>query len=294
MNAGRIGPRVGDEPALRPVAHLHRDVAAIGLVDVRDVGAVGEQLARGPADARGTRMQLDAGRGFPGREAARRDHDIEPRLGMGCRRDRQEHQAGTQEGAHATSLGRVAGMLLPLRSLGAALACSALIPAAAHADNVRTLDPHAQSPGHVLLNPSGSALIAWTSDPGVTDKAPIPRVCVLPRGSQCGVPVTLTLPGAGPGDLVDAGDGVEAVFPVAGPGSTVWVFGPRASHGDVLRWTSHDGGATYGTATAIAGADTNGLVDPEDALALGTTTLFGLAGSASLGVGALNAGGSAG
>ncbi len=178
----------------------------------------------------------------------------------------------------------------PFRLAAAGTVVAAALAPAAQANNLQTLDAHAQSPGHVLLSPpgdaAGSALIAWTTDPSVADKAPVPQVCLLVRGQTCAAPFSLPLPGAAPGDLVDAGDGVEAVFPVAGSGSTVWVFGPRESHGDVLRWTSHDGGATFGAASVIGGADSNGLIDPQDAVTVGATTMLGLAGSASAGVSA--------
>src|SRR4051812_20576101 len=74
----------------------------------------------------------------------------------------------------------------------AAIVAAALAPAA-QANNLQTLDAHAQSPGHLLLNPpggaAGSALVAWTTDPSVTDKAPIPQVCVLVGGRPCSAPL---------------------------------------------------------------------------------------------------------
>src|SRR4051812_39650874 len=126
----------------------------------------------------------------------------------------------------------------------------AAVPSA-HAANRFVLDAHPETPGHVLLDPPGSApgsvLVAWTSESGSGALAPIPKVCVAAPGLGCTAPQVLHAP---EGDNED--DAIDGLFPVAGPGGTVTVVGPRQSRGDVIAWTSTNGGA-FGPPARIHG-----------------------------------------
>ncbi|WP_028063948.1 sialidase family protein [Solirubrobacter soli] len=174
-----------------------------------------------------------------------------------------------------------------LRSAVGALAATSLLAAvpSAHAANRFTLDEHPETPGHVLLNPPGSApgsvLVAWTSESGSGELAPIPKVCVVAPGLGCGAPQILHAP---EGDGED--DAVDGLFPVAGPDGTVTLVGPRQSRGDAITWTSTNGGA-FGPPARIRGV-APALAPPEDVIGAGASTLIGAA-DADLGVGAFGA-----
>jgi hypothetical protein len=140
----------------------------------------------------------------------------------------------------------------------------------AHAANRFTLDAHASTPGHVLMNPpsfdAGSAIVAWTSGDSNT-----PKVCVIAFGGECLAPLTLQVP---------AGGAIDGLFPVPTPHGTVALVGPRDEQKDVVRWTSEDG---FATPTVIAGSYP-ALTSPQDVLAQGSDTLIGAVNSG-LGIG---------
>ncbi len=156
--------------------------------------------------------------------------------------------------------------LLAIAPIAVALAASP----SAHAMNRFTLDKHAATPGHVLMNPpgyeAGSALVAWTSGDANT-----PKVCVIPFGGECTDPQTLQVP---------AGGGIDALFPVLAPHNTIALVGPRDEQKDVVRWSSQDG---FATPAVIAGAYP-ALTNPQDVLAQGSDTLIGAVNSG-LGIG---------
>jgi hypothetical protein len=145
--------------------------------------------------------------------------------------------------------------------LAAPLALLLAAAPSAHAANRFTLDAHASTPGHVLMNPpgfaAGSALVAWTSG-----EANTPTVCVFRVDTGCTNPVTLDLP---------AGGGIDGLFPVVAPHDTVALVGPRDEHKDVVRWTSQDGFAS----PAVIGGSYPALTTTEDVLAQGSDTWIG-------------------
>jgi hypothetical protein len=146
---------------------------------------------------------------------------------------------------------------------------AAALPAAASAANMFTLDAQADGLGNVALDSSGNVYVAWNhkSSSGAADT---PTFCKFALGSTCTSPVSLTLPGPnGPNDNGTVGD-----FPIVGPGSTVYVVGPRYVDSDAVLWTSTNGGASFGTGVAIAnGFDQTGassvLLDGSNLLTAG-------------------------
>jgi hypothetical protein len=168
-------------------------------------------------------------------------------------------------------------------SLGvlAAATLFAAVPSA-HAANRFTLDAHPVTPGHVLFSPpgsaSGSALVAWTSDPGSGALAPVVKACVIaPGDTACPVPQILHAP---------EGDGaafaVDGVFPIV-HGDTVTIVAPRSGPGDVVTWTSV-GGAPFGPPTRVRGVYPTQLIHPQDVVMSGPNALIG-GDTAGLGIG---------
>jgi hypothetical protein len=119
-----------------------------------------------------------------------------------------------------------------------ALACVSAAPAAAAGQF--TLDSHADSFGPIVTDSSGNGYIAWErSDGGAAD---IPMFCKLaPDAKSCSHPVALALPGGG-----DDANGALALFPILGPGNTVWIVTDRYVRDDTIIWTSTNGGASFG------------------------------------------------
>lgn len=119
------------------------------------------------------------------------------------------------------------------------LACVSAAPASA-ADQF-TLDAHADSFGPIVTDSSGNGYVAWERrDGGAAD---IPMFCKLaPGASACAKPIALALPGGGADDQ----NGALALFPILGPGNTVWIVTDRYVRDDTVIWTSTNGGASFG------------------------------------------------
>jgi hypothetical protein len=104
-----------------------------------------------------------------------------------------------------------------------------------------TLDAHADSFGPIVTDAAGNGYVAWERSNG--GDADIPMFCKLaPGATSCAHPVTLSLPG---GDANDENSAL-ALFPILGPGKTVWIVTDRYIADDTVIWTSTDGGATFG------------------------------------------------
>lgn len=130
----------------------------------------------------------------------------------------------------------------------AAFAVALLLFAVPASANDRfTLDPAPDSAGHVVVDSAGTAYVTWTHNAGGSEVNPV-RFCEIPLGGTCSSPKTLPIPGA-----VDDTDDVSGVFPVLGPGTTVYVVGPRYVSNDIIVWTSLDGGQTFNSGTEVPG-----------------------------------------
>jgi hypothetical protein len=97
----------------------------------------------------------------------------------------------------------------------------------AAANDLFTLDTEANSAGHVIEDQAGNAYVAWTSEgPGLS--ADLVKFCKIAPGGSCS-PITLPIPSA-----TSLSDSTSAAMPVFGPGSTVYVVGPRYPHNDLV------------------------------------------------------------
>ena len=158
--------------------------------------------------------------------------------------------------------------------------------APAGANDRFTLDAQPTSPGHVVVDAAGTAYVTWTHKSASTAPDSV-MFCEIPLGGTCTSPKTLPIPGA-----VDATDEVAGVFPVLGPGSSVYVVAPRYVENDVVIWTSLDGGQSFNGGTANPGGY-SGKSDPTNVLLPGNNFLIG-AFNPGLGFSTTPAGGGAG
>jgi hypothetical protein len=173
------------------------------------------------------------------------------------------------------------------RVLTVAIAIAALVVAAPASANDRfTLDTQPTSPGHVVVDSTGTAYVTWTHKSASTAPDSV-MFCKIPLGGTCTAPKTLPIPGA-----VDATDEVAGVFPVLGPGTSVYVVAPRYVEDDVVIWTSLDGGQSFNGGTVNPGGY-SGKSEPTNVLLPGSSFLIG-ASNPGLGFSTTPAGGGAG
>jgi hypothetical protein len=164
---------------------------------------------------------------------------------------------------HSIGLGRCV-----IVALGVLLFALASFAPLAQANDRFTLDAQAESPGNVIVDPAGSAYIGWIHEAAGT-AVNVPMFCKVPAAGTCTAPISLPVPGA-TGDI----DDVSGVYPVFGPGSTVYVVAPRYVQDDVIIWTSTDGGATFPTVTVNEHGYSN-KSDPSNVLLRGSELLIG-------------------
>ena len=111
-------------------------------------------------------------------------------------------------------------------------------------DGVETLlDGHADTAGAMVASPgAGVSFIAWDRTATSPSKADGVFVCRMTLGGGCSHPVPLHLPATPAGSYGDP----TAPFPVVGYNSKdVYVVAPRYGAGDVVVWTSVNGGANF-------------------------------------------------
>jgi hypothetical protein len=115
----------------------------------------------------------------------------------------------------------------------------ALLPSAAQATNLFSIDAHATSTGPIVTEANGTGYVAWNRSGSEVEQ---PIFCKIPRGGTCTDPIELQLPTQSP----QSEDGVVQPFPVIGgaPG-VVYVVGPRYVRDDTLIWTSTNGGESF-------------------------------------------------
>jgi hypothetical protein len=151
-------------------------------------------------------------------------------------------------------------------SAAAATLLIAAFPAASAANDLFTLDPNAQSNGHLIEDAAGNAYVAWVSEGIGIGVEPV-KFCKIPPGGTCS-PITLPTPGAG-----SLSESASAALPVFGPGNTVYVVAPRYAVNDVVFWTSTNGGASFDGGTQSD--PYSGKTDPTDAFLVGSSFLIG-------------------
>lgn len=139
------------------------------------------------------------------------------------------------------------------------------VPGSAGAAHTFTLDTSPDSPAGEAVDNVGTGYFAW--EHGVAGSESVTRFCKVARGGSCTNPITLPTPPLNPAPFDSTA--VSAAFPVLGAGSTVYVVGPRYVAGDVVMWTSTDGGATFGPAVQVTPSGGYSGSDPTGALAFG-------------------------
>jgi len=138
----------------------------------------------------------------------------------------------------------------------------AVLPAAASANNLFTLDDHPITDGHLAEDQAGNAYVAWTSQGDGSSPEPV-KFCKIAPGGACNA-ITLPIPGAS-----SSLDSVAGAIPVLVPGTEiVYVVAPRYLQDDIVFWTSLNGGASFN------GGETRpyyvqGKTDPTDAFVVG-------------------------
>jgi hypothetical protein len=160
---------------------------------------------------------------------------------------------------------RFSGSRLWLYAVALSCVLAGATPGIAGAANLFTLDSSADGRAGVAVDGAGTGYFAWEHKlSGTSDET---RFCRVPRAGTCTSPIVLATPPLNPApfDSVD----VSAAFPVLGTGSTVYVVGPRFVAGDVVVWTSTDGGATFGPAAQVTQPGAYAGTNPTDVLLAG-------------------------
>ncbi len=152
--------------------------------------------------------------------------------------------------------------------LGVAFVACAIVgvaPGSAGAVNVFTLDSSPGGRAGVAVDSAGTGYFAWEHEE--TSSSDVTQFCKVPRGGKCTNPIVLPTPPLNPAPF-DSTD-VSAAFPVLGGGSTVYVVGPRYVAGDVVVWTSTNGGSSFGPAEQVTQSGAYQGTDPTDVLLSG-------------------------
>ena len=155
-----------------------------------------------------------------------------------------------------------------LTSVAVLASILAVVPSTAAANDLFTLDAQATSPGRLVEDAAGNAYVAWTHK-STSTLPDTPMFCKIPVGGGCPAPITLPIPGA-----TSTNDEVAGVFPVLGPGSTVYVVAPRYVENDVVIWTSTNGGQSFGAGTINKGGYSD-KSNPTNVFLAGTELLIG-------------------
>src|SRR3984957_12113694 len=154
-----------------------------------------------------------------------------------------------------------------------------LLPAAAQANNLFTLDSHAETSGPIVTEASGTGYVAWDHPAPSASEPEVVLFCKIPRGGTCTTPIILPLP-IGPNEEI-----IQPFVVLGSHPGVVYVVGPRyIKDEDTLIWTSTDGGNTFSAPKSInsASPDKTGagdvLLDPNTPASAGPTEdYFGIA-----------------
>ncbi len=156
-----------------------------------------------------------------------------------------------------------------------------MLPAAAQASNLFTLDAHADTSGPIVTEASGTGYVVWDRPAASASEPDIVLFCKIPRGGTCTDPIALPQP---------AGSYEEIIQPFIVLGKTpgvVYVVGPRyVKADDTVIWTSTDGGAEFSPPKKVPGGSPGKtgvgdvLLDPNTPAGAGPTEdYFGIAGN---------------
>jgi hypothetical protein len=172
---------------------------------------------------------------------------------------------------------RAAALKLAAGLLG--LSFAAMLPAAAQATNLFTLDSQADTSGPIVTEKNGTGYVAWDKPAANPSEPDVVQFCKIPYGGTCTDPITLPLPSGAYEEIIQP-------FPVLGShAGVVYVVGPRyIKDGETLIWTSTDGGEKFSAAKSIKSASPDKtnvgdvLLDPDTPASAGPTEdYFGMA-----------------
>ncbi len=153
-----------------------------------------------------------------------------------------------------------------LRAAVIACVIAGVAPSSAAAVNVFTLDSSPAGRAGVAVDGAGTGYFAWEHNSADNNTAT--EFCKVPRGGGCTNPVVLPTPPLNPAPFNSTD--VSAAFPVLGAGSTVYIVGPRYVAGDVVVWTSADGGLSFGPAVQVTQSGAYAGSDPTAVLPAGS------------------------
>jgi len=136
------------------------------------------------------------------------------------------------------------------------LTLSAVAPPAG-ANTVHDIAPNADSEGPVVVDSAGNGYVAWLNV-GTSGNDDSVAYCKIPRGGTCTSPMTLPLPhGASWNDYA-----VGTPYPVVGKASgVISVVAPSYDKGNVVIWTSSNGGVSFPNPTVTSGYADNTSAD---------------------------------
>jgi hypothetical protein len=127
------------------------------------------------------------------------------------------------------------------------LLTGALMPPTAGANTRLRIASHADSTGPIVVDGAGNGYVAWASSVGNTNGDPL-YFCKIPKGGKCTQPLLLPIPKGATWDSYE----VNQPFPVlGGKAGVVSVVGPSYDLSDVVVWTSHNKGTSFGEPQVI-------------------------------------------
>jgi hypothetical protein len=135
------------------------------------------------------------------------------------------------------------------------------LPASAK-PNPRHAIAHADSTGPIVIDSSGHGYLTWERVEAGTNGDPI-MFCKIPRGGACKHQLKLPLPAGAKWDNYD----VSQPFPVlGGKHGVVLVVGPSYVYGNVVVWTSGNGGSSFSLPQIIPNPSYADLTGVDDVL----------------------------
>jgi hypothetical protein len=132
--------------------------------------------------------------------------------------------------------------------VGVVLLSGTLVPPPPIAKTKSTISSQADSTGPIVVDAAGNGYVAWAGSLGNTNGDPL-YFCKIPKGGTCTDPLKLPIPKGANWDSYR----VNQPFPVlGGKAGVVSIVGPSYDFGDVVVWTSHTGGTSFGEPMVIS------------------------------------------
>ncbi|MGO9196659.1 MAG: hypothetical protein ACLQK4_05985 [Acidimicrobiales bacterium] len=169
-----------------------------------------------------------------------------------------EHHFGTPGSRRTARRRRPRHLMMVPRGVpaivGAALLAGALVPPTGGANTRSTVAGRADSTGPIVVDSAGNGYVAWASSAHNTNGDPL-WFCKIPKGGKCTHSLLLPIPKGTTWDDYE----VNQPFPVlGGKAGVVSIVGPSYDLSDVVVWTSHNKGASFGEPQVIGNCMYNG------------------------------------